>query len=145
MPIAVHLTPYFESISGPDQSTSNIGSDYVAGFRDAKGAPWGLHVPVPAAVVELAVLRRASFSIGLETDGKILLRSDGLSEIALEAAAKHGCLPTTRIAALVSACLDPAELRREDRPVRDLERLRNDLIEALAMTESTLAKLQASR
>jgi hypothetical protein len=145
MSITVQLTPYFESVGGADQSASIISADYAAGFRDAQGAPWGLHVPVPAAVAELAVLRRATLTIGLEPDGRILLRSDGLSEIALENAVKLGCLPVTRLPDLMSACLAPAELRREDQPALDLERLRNDLIEAVAMIETTLATLQTSR
>jgi hypothetical protein len=145
MSAAIQLIAYFEPIGRSDQAASAIGSDYVAGFRDLHGELWGLHVPVPASVVELAVLRRAAFTIGLEPDGRVLLRSDGLNEIALEAAAKNDCLPTTCISSLMTACLDPAELRREGHPVRDLERLRNDLIDALAMIDATLAKMRAER
>ena len=145
MSVAVHLSPYFEPIGEPDPLTSTDGSDYAAGFKDDNGKPWGLHVPVPAAVVELAVLKCAAFTIGLEPDGRILLRSDGLSEIALESAAQQGCLPIARLPELVIACLDPAELRREDCPAHALERLRNDLIDAVAMIETTLATLQTSR
>jgi hypothetical protein len=141
----IQLTAYFEPLSVSNQPPSIIASDYVAGFRDADGAVWGLHVPVPADVVELAVMKRAAFSIGLEPDGRICLRSDGLNEIAWENAAKQGCLPMARLPELVSACLDPAELRREDSPSRDLERLRNDLIEALAIINATLKTLQTSR
>ena len=145
MSVAVHLSPYFEPIGELNPLTLTDGSDYAAGFKDDSGKPWGLHVPVPAAVVELAVLKRAAFTIGLEPDGRFLLRSDGLSDIALESAATLGCLPVMRLPDLMSACLNPAELRREDCPVRALERLRNDLIEAAAMIETTLATLQTSR
>jgi hypothetical protein len=78
-------------------------------------------------------------------DGRILLRSDGLSNIVLENAAKLGCLPVTRLPELMSACLAPAQLCREDQPARDLERFRIDLIEILAMIDAALSTLRTAR
>ena len=137
---ALHVRPYFEPIeSGSDPSLA-AGSDYMAGFKGVDSGALGLHVPLPAAVVELAVLKRAGFSIGLEPDGWVVLRSEGLSDLALDAATKA----SIRLPGLVSACLDPVDLRRHGDPARDLALLRADLVAALASVDATLARMQQS-
>jgi hypothetical protein len=137
---ALHVRPYFEP-SAPERDPSlAAGSDYVAGFKGADHDALSLHVPLPAAAVEMAVLARAAFSIGLEPDGWVVLRSDGLSDTALEAAAQA----SSRIPALVTACLDPADLCRHSDPVRDLAQLRADLVAGLAAVDATLARMQRS-
>jgi hypothetical protein len=138
----IHLLPYFEPHDTRAQSALAAGSDYVAGFRCDDGHHWGLHIPVAAAIVEMAVLKRAAFTIGLEPDGRVLLRSSGLSDGALDDAAKLSLLPTCSVTERVTACVNPVELRREENPRADLTVLRQDLAVALKLVDDPLAFLE---
>jgi hypothetical protein len=136
----VELTPFFKRA---ETSREGFPADgYVAGLREPNGAAIGVEITLPAELVEQAVLIGSRLSVGLATDGRLVLDAEGLGEETLQAASAAGGLRDQTLESLVSSCLDSELLAGEDDAVGDLTGLREQLVRALAQLDGTLERLK---
>ena len=69
MPLTVTLTTFFRLDGDADPT---IGPEqYLAGFEDQDGEPWGLTIPLEPDDVDAAVLSGIAFSISMELNGTL--------------------------------------------------------------------------
>ena len=115
---------------------------YVAGFRELNGSAIGLEITLPADLVEQTVLSNSRLSVGLASDGRLVLDAEGLGDQTMAAANVAGGVREQTLESLVAACLDPELLASEDDAVGDLTLLRAQLVRALAQLDATLERLK---
>ena len=88
MPRNVILTPFFRADGDADR---RIGPEqYLAGFEDEDGDPWGVTVPLETDDVESVVLGRITFSISMEVNGTLMIEAEEGGDAVNEAIATSG-------------------------------------------------------
>ena len=130
------LCAFFERADAAD------GLDgYVAGLRSSDGDAAWLKLPLPAEVVECAVLKDARLSIMLSPCGRLAFEAEGLSDEALELAGAEEPFRGLTLEMLVRTCLDPMLLQGEDDLPKDLDALHGQLQRALQIVDETRNRL----
>ncbi len=121
------------------------GSDgYIAGLRSADGDETLIKLPLPAEVVEYAVLKNARLTIMLSPDGRLTLDAEGLSDETLETASTEEPLRSMTLETLVRQCLDPRRREGEDDLLKDLDTLHGQLQRALHLVDETRIRLSGT-
>lgn len=137
MPLTVTLTTFFRPDGDADPE---IGPEqYLAGFEDQDGEPWGLTIPLEPDDVDAAVLSGIAFSISMELNGTLVIEAEGRGDAANEAIAKSG-LPARLIDDIVRTALDPDLVAMEDDPIGELRTLRGRLLEAIELVDQALSE-----
>jgi hypothetical protein len=88
------------------------------------------------------VLSNSRLSVGLASDGRLVLDAEGLGGQTMASANVAGGVREQTLESLVTACLDPELLASEDDAVGDLTLLRAQLVRALAQLDATLERLK---
>ena len=141
MPLTVTLTTFIRPDSDADPE---IGPEqYLAGFEDQEGEPWGLTIPLEPDDVDAAVLGGIAFSISMELDGTLLIEAEGRGDAANEAIVKSGSSARLSLDDVVRAALDSDLMAMEDDPVQDLRTLRGRLAAALKLVDQALGEGEA--
>lgn len=135
---SVEVIPYFErgGVRPEDWPEDN----YVAGFRKADGTPSGVQVILPADIVEHTVLAHSQLSLMMNPDGSLALRSEELSDDAVEVANRCG-IGRQSLESLLKECLRPDAVAMDEDATEDLRLLRTQLAAGLALVERTLDEL----
>jgi hypothetical protein len=141
MPLTVTLTTFFRPDGNADPE---IGPEqYLAGFEDQDGEPWGLTIPLEPDDVDAAVLGGIAFSISMELDGTLLIEAEGRGDAANEAISKNGRPARFPLDDVVRAALDPDLVAVEDDPAGELRTLRGRLAAALKLVDQALGEGEA--
>jgi len=136
----VQLSAFFER-SERDRDGFPAES-YVAGFRELNGSAISVEIILPADLVEQTVLSNSRLSVGLASDGRLVLDAEGLGGQTMASANVAGGVREQTLESLMTACLDPELLASEDDAVGDLTLLRAQLVRALAQLDATLERLK---
>ena len=136
MPRNVTLTPFFRADGDADH---RIGPEqYMAGFEDEDGDPWGVTVPLEPDDVESVVLGRITFSISMEVNGTLMIEAEEGGDAVNEAIATSGPQARLPLDEVVRTALDPELLAMDDDAARELRALRNRLATALRLVDQAL-------
>lgn len=140
MPLTVTLTTFIRPDGDADPT---IGpKQYLAGFEDQDGEPWGLTVPLEPDDVDAAVLSEIAFSISMELNGTLLIEAEGRGDAANEAIAESGPPTRLRLDDVVPTALDPNLVAMEDDAIGELRTLRSRLAAALELVDQTLGEAE---
>ena len=140
MPLTVTLTTFFrpdgdaDPVIGPEQ--------YLAGFEDQDGEPWGLTIPLEPDDVDAAVLSRIAFSISMELNGTLLIEAEGCGDAANEAIVKSGSSARLSLDDVVRAALVSDLMTMEVDPIQELRTLRSRLAAALQLVDRALGEVE---
>jgi len=140
MPLTVTLTTFFRL---DDDADPTIGPEqYLAGFEDQDGEPWGLTIPLEPDDVDAAVLSGIAFSISMELNGTLSIEAAGRGDAANEAIVKSGSSARLSLDDVVRAALDSDLMAMEDDPVQELRTLRSRLAAALQLVDRALGEVK---
>ncbi len=140
----IHTRAYFASTEEAE-SVVSAGADYVAGLRGGtEEVSCEVHFRLSAEEIETVVLARAQLLLELDPNGRVYIQPMGLSDEAIDVATKAGHLPSTNLCSLVEASLTPENLHVEDTPLDALKSLRGQLVDALAIVDSAMSRLNKS-
>lgn len=139
----VALTTFFRAEGGGDAS---VGPEqYVAGFEDEDGQPWGTAVPLEPDEVEAAVFSNVAFSISMEANGTLRIEAEGRGDAANEAIVASSPLARLPLDTVVRSALDLDLLAMEDDAESELRALHSRLEAAIRIVDEALGKAAEER